>query len=94
MKAFCWVITIISCIIAGMVLLATFTSSNGAPQEAAGAAMAAAIAVIPYVFSRAVTELSESKAEEQNAAIIALLKKQGSSSIEDKARKYDSLSNE
>jgi sugar phosphate permease len=61
---------IISCLIAGLVLLMTFTASKGAPQEAAGAAVAAAIAIIPYVFSRAVAELAGSRAEEQGDEII------------------------
>jgi hypothetical protein len=65
----------------------TFTTSEGAPQQAAGAAIAAAIAVIPYVFSRAVAELAGSRSEEQADQIIHLLRSQGS--IEDKARRYD-----
>lgn len=58
MKTFCWVVTIVCCIIAGIVLLTTSIGSNGAPQQAAGAAIAAALAVIPYVFSRAIAELT------------------------------------
>lgn len=73
MKTFCWIITLICCIIAGLTLVATMTSSNGAPQEAAGAAIACAVVVIPYVFTRAVTELSTSRLEKQNDQIISLL---------------------
>lgn len=57
MKAFCWVVTLICCGIATLTLFTAMTQSNGAPQEAAGAAIACAIAIIPYVFSRAISEL-------------------------------------
>jgi hypothetical protein len=73
MKEFCWIVTILACIIAGFALIATIFDSSGAPQQAAGAAIAAAVAIIPYVFSRAVTELSESKMEKQNEQILKLL---------------------
>lgn len=39
--------------IGGLQLYLTFTAAESAPQEAAGAAMAVACAVIPYVFVRA-----------------------------------------
>jgi hypothetical protein len=57
MKIFFWIITILACIVAGLLFFMTVTSSNGAPQEAAGAAMACAIAIIPYVLARAVEKL-------------------------------------
>ena len=47
MKAF-EVITSICAVLAALMLLVAFTGSNGAPQEAAGAAMAVALVVIPY----------------------------------------------
>lgn len=58
MKIFFWMVTILACIIAGALFIFTITSSKGAPQEAAGAAMACAVAIIPYVFARAVEKLS------------------------------------
>jgi hypothetical protein len=48
-----WLICIFACLIAGLVLYITVTSSEGAPQEAAGAAVACAIVIIPYIFARA-----------------------------------------
>lgn len=39
-------------VVAGLVFLAMMTSAESAPQEAAGAGIALAIAVIPYVFAR------------------------------------------
>jgi hypothetical protein len=53
----------------------TFTASSGAPQEAAGAAMASAVVIIPYVFTRAIEALSSNKLEQQNEKIIELLER-------------------
>ena len=57
MKIFFWVISLLSAIGAGMLLFFTIMSSNGAPQEAAGAAMSCAVAIIPYIFARAFEKL-------------------------------------
>lgn len=46
MKAF-EILTYVGCVIGGLMLWGTFFA-NGAPQEAAGAAMAVAFCVIPY----------------------------------------------
>jgi len=54
----CWAVTIIGGVLGGGVLFATFTSANDAPQEAAGAALAVALVVVPYCFARACTEFS------------------------------------
>ncbi|MBL7872105.1 MAG: hypothetical protein JNM78_10865 [Cyclobacteriaceae bacterium] len=58
MRVIFWVICILACLIAGVVLFVTITISAGAPQEAAGAAIACAIVIIPYVLARAVEGLS------------------------------------
>lgn len=79
MKTFCWVVTIICCVIAGIVLMSTAFASDGAPQQAAGAAIAAALVVIPYVFTRAVSELSGKEQQESRQL----------TEIERKARLYD-----
>ena len=52
--SFCRCVTLIAGCIASLVLTVTVFASNGAPQEAAGAALALAICVIPYVFTRMV----------------------------------------
>ena len=44
----------LSAVLAGLALLVTLVGARTAPQEAAGFAMAVAIAVVPYVFVRAV----------------------------------------
>lgn len=48
-----WLVCILACLLAGAILFFTITSSEGAPQQAAGAAIACAFAIIPYVFARA-----------------------------------------
>ena len=89
MQAFCWVITIIASILAAFVLIGTVVGSSGAPQEAAGAAISAAIVIIPYVFTKAVEGLTN-RAEEQSERIIEMLRKKDV--IEEKAAKYDAMS--
>ena len=54
--AICWVATVIGCLVGGVILFFSF-SSPSAPAQGAGAAMAAACAVIPYVFARAAEAL-------------------------------------
>lgn len=53
-----WVLALLGALLAAFVLVVMVAGANGAPQEAAGAAIAAAIAVIPYVFARAVEALA------------------------------------
>lgn len=52
--AICWIVTLISACGALVTYIGTVANATSAPQEAAGAAMAVAIVVIPYVFTRAV----------------------------------------
>jgi hypothetical protein len=47
-----WVLTGLSASIAGLLLVFGVVSAKGVPQEAAVAAIAAALCIIPYVFSR------------------------------------------
>ncbi len=44
-----------------LMLFFTWTRAESAPQEAAGAAIAAACAVIPYCFARAFAEINSKK---------------------------------
>lgn len=48
----CWIVTAVATTLGLLELLTALGEANGAPQEAAGAAIAVAFAVIPYVFSR------------------------------------------
>lgn len=57
MKLVAWVLCLMFSIIAGLVLLAGLMTATSAPQQGAVAAIAVAIAVIPYCFAKAVSEL-------------------------------------
>lgn len=61
---FMGVVSIIGSIAGGTVLLLGFMGAQSAPQEAASAALAIALAVIPYVFFRAI-QLSKQSADTQ-----------------------------
>jgi len=47
-----WGVTALAAGLAALLFVSMMSEATGAPQEAAGAAMALAIAVIPYVFTR------------------------------------------
>ncbi len=57
MKKIVWIISLVGSGIGFLMLFATLSSSNGAPQEAAGAAISVAFAVIPYCIARAISEM-------------------------------------
>lgn len=48
MRAFIGVMAFLGAVLGGIILFLTMAGSRGAPQEAAGAAIAIAFAVIPY----------------------------------------------
>lgn len=54
MVQFSFVITLLSTSLAALLLLFGFSSAKSAPQEASIAALACAMAIIPYVFSRCI----------------------------------------
>jgi hypothetical protein len=58
------IITILGCVCRGFILVGTFLTATGAPQQGAGAALAVALAVIPYCFVRAVESWAEPSASE------------------------------
>lgn len=59
MVKFLWVVTILIAILAGAVLALTVLTASAAPQQAAGAAIAAAMAIIPYVITRGAEGLAK-----------------------------------
>jgi hypothetical protein len=65
MKRIFWIITLFGSGLGVLMLLATLFFSDGAPQEAAGAAISVAFAVIPYCLARAISEM-EIKGDEAN----------------------------
>lgn len=52
MEQICWGLCRLGSVIGLLTLAATFITANGAPQEASGAALAIAFAVIPYCLAR------------------------------------------
>jgi hypothetical protein len=66
----CWVITALAACFGGLVLYLTFTEASGAPQEAAGAALAVAICIIPYVFTRACQSFTEMETQRDMLAAL------------------------
>lgn len=56
---FFWVLTLLGAAAGGLALAVTLLYGSGAPQHAAGAAIALGLAVIPYVGARAVAELKK-----------------------------------
>lgn len=61
---FCYAVTLIASIIAALVAVGGNAAATGAPQQAAASAIALAIAVIPYVFSRCVEKFGSSAVDE------------------------------
>lgn len=59
MKKFLWVLTMIGSVLGGLVVLLGVVGANGAPQEAAAAAIGIALAAIPYCLARAVSEMDK-----------------------------------
>lgn len=54
MRSFIYLMPLLGSIAGTLTLLVTWLGAKTAPQEAAGFAMACALAVVPYVFARAI----------------------------------------
>ena len=52
-----WVLTVLCSVLSAFVLIVGLDSAESAPQEAAVAAVACALVIIPYCFARAISEL-------------------------------------
>ena len=74
---FLFIITAISSSMGAIVLLLVFVGAKSAPQEAAGAAAAVALAVIPYIFSRCIQISTQASLDKQrHAKFVDLLEQQ------------------
>ena len=69
MIRFFYVLTTIGGIIGIMILVFVLTSATGAPQEAAGAAIAIACAAIPYCIARSLHEMRRAHIEGKVVAL-------------------------
>lgn len=63
---FLYVLAGIGALLGAVALMLTAVFSTGAPQQAAGAATAVALAVLPYVFARAVQIVSQDGAQKRH----------------------------
>ena len=74
MNAFLFSLTGLGSVAGGILLVFTLIGSQSAPQQAAGAAIAIGLAVIPYVFSRCFQiATSESIRRDENKRLIEKL---------------------
>lgn len=55
----CWVVTMLGCLLGGVVIVVGFAYAQSAPQEAVVITLGLACAVIPYCFARAVSEIGK-----------------------------------
>lgn len=75
MVQFSYVITLISTCFGALTLIFGFSGARSAPQEAAIAALAIALSVIPYIFSRCIQISADRKAQKtMHEEILAALK--------------------
>ena len=68
---FFWVVAIIGALWGGVELFFVFASAASAPQQAAGAAMAAALAIVPYTLARSIYLVSGSEEVRRQTALLA-----------------------
>jgi hypothetical protein len=74
MRAFVYTLPLLGALAAALVILLTMGGATTAPQEAAGYAMACALAVVPYVFARAVDLASKDNEDHRDRQTAALEK--------------------
>lgn len=75
-KVVLWILCALGSVAGGFALLLALGAAKSAPQEAALAAMAAAFAVVPYVFARAVQMLvREGRDRERHRELLDALEK-------------------
>lgn len=65
-----WVLPLIGSVLASLVAVATALLADSAPKEAAGFAMACALAIIPYVIARSIAELANNQSLEKNVSTL------------------------
>lgn len=61
MRAFLYFMPVLGSLAGTLTLFITWAGAKSAPQEAAGFAMASALAIIPYVFARAIDLSSDAR---------------------------------
>jgi hypothetical protein len=72
---FFWAVSLLAAVAGGYELVETTMRATSAPQQAAGAALAVAIAVIPYVFTRCLDAIVASSWRDRVIEHLAALRK-------------------
>ncbi len=70
MRKIVWVLPLIGSVLAILVAVGTVLMAGSAPKEAAGFAMACALAIIPYVIARSIAELAHNQSLEKNVSTL------------------------
>lgn len=70
---FLWLVTLLCSVVAALAVAATTLSSASAPQQAAAYAGACALAIIPYVFSRAAEMMTAKSATQNTDRVVAAI---------------------
>lgn len=81
-----WAMPLIGAILGTFTILFTLAGGGAAPGQAAGYAMACALAIVPYVFTRAVIGLGDATRNQSTERIVAAIKGAGPNS--DASPKY------
>lgn len=83
---FCWIVTLLSAVAAGFTLIWTTLFATSAPQQAAGFANACALAIVPYVFTRAIQGLASDTRDEGVDRIVHAIDKAAAQAQEHSAK--------
>lgn len=77
MKTTFWLLSLLGSLAAGVIIFLTMTMAKGAPQEAAGYAMACAFAVVPYVLARSIAAMSDNETLVEICRSLQAIERQG-----------------
>lgn len=64
-----FVFSLLGALFGGIMLLSTFFSAESAPQQAAGAAIAIGLAVIPYCLARSLEKIQQVEAQNKEKKV-------------------------
>lgn len=68
-----YLLPIVGALLGGLALLVGVVSAKGSPQEAASAAIACALAIVPYVLVRSLEIMARSSREQEVNRLIAAI---------------------
>jgi len=79
---FSWLVTLLGACAGGISIITTALMATSAPQQAAGYACACALAVVPYVFTRAAHMLQTESGAKETTRIVAAVDRVAASMTE------------